>query len=279
MFSFSSDANQFGCSQAHAGIVAVIFSLRTDCFKDKLLSWITAIICFYGMFISGTRGAIVIPIIAFLVYLGLSKNFKAIIIGGVIGGVAIYVLAFTFMFHGVEAVRRMRTTFSAAEDESFKVRIENRALLENYMSDKPFGGGIGSAGVWGQRFTPNTFLADFETDGHYVRVYAETGIVGLYLYYAIFAFILLKCCWICWKLKTPKWRTRMIGLTAGIFGLIVANYSAAVIIALPSSAITFWSLAFVFMSPKWDKQECLKTSESNNKINTLTPTIKAYSND
>lgn len=253
MFSFLSDANQFGCSQAHVGTVAFILasSVKKNLLKATYL--IVGLICFYGMFISGTRGAIVIPIISFGVYLFLSKNFKVILGGSIMGSVVLYLLVFTHVGHGIEPVRRMRTAFNATEDASFLVRIENRERLDRYLSDKPFGGGIGSAGVWGQRFSPSHFLAHFETDGHYVRIKAETGPIGLYLYVILHIIIIGKMLLICWNLKNKELKSGMGALTAGIIGLMAANYSAAVTIGLPTSTLVYCSMAFVFMSPFWDK--------------------------
>lgn len=253
MFSFLSDANQFGCSQAHVGTVAIILASSTKKIGLRLAYGIAGLVCFYGMFISGTRGAIVIPIISFGVYLLLSKNFKVVMIGTAVGSIALYILVFTHIGHGIEPIRRMRTAFNATEDASFLVRVENRERLDRYLSDKPFGGGIGSAGVWGQRFSPSHFLAHFETDGHYVRIKAETGPVGLYLYIVLHLIIIGKMLKISWDLKNRKLRAEMGGLTAGIIGLMAANYSAAVTIGLPTSTLVYCSMAFVFMSPYWDK--------------------------
>jgi len=161
MFSFSSDANQFGCSQAHAGIVALIFSFQAQKIKQKLYYWVTSAVCFYGMFISGTRGAIVIPIVSFLIYLALSKNFKAIIFGSILGGICIYVLVFTYMFHSVEPIRRMRTAFNATQDQSFIVRIENRRMLAAYLVDKPFGGGGRLSGSMGAKIFSEYIFSQF----------------------------------------------------------------------------------------------------------------------
>ncbi len=47
----------------------------------------------------------------------------------------------------------------------------------------------------------------------------------------------------------------MTGFTAGVIALMVVNYGAAVTIALPSSVIVIWSMAFVYMAQKWDKGE------------------------
>ena len=255
MFSFLSDANQFGSSQAHAALVAVIFFSGEDKIGRKIFYLLTAIVSFYGMVISGTRGAIIIPIVGFSVYLALSKNYKVLIMGSVLGGLILYMIAFTFVLNSVAPIRRMRTAFNATEDLSFQERLKNRANLDLYMDDKPFGGGIGSAGVWGKRFSPGNFLADFETDGQYVRIYAETGIVGLYLYYLIHIIIIGKMILISWKLKNHKLRILTIGFTSGTIALMVSNYGAAVTIALPSSVLVVWSMAFVYMAPKWDRGE------------------------
>lgn len=259
MFSFLSDANQFGSSQAHVATVAAIIAIGEKKLLRKIMFVITALICFYGMFISGTRGAIIVPIVGFGSYLLLSKNFKVLSLGTIIGATLLYMLIFTHVLHGVEQVRRMRTAFNAEEDASFNVRIENRENLAIFMSDKPFGGGIGSAGVWGQRFSPNNFLSNFETDGHYVRIHAETGIIGLTLYYILYALIILKMVLISWKLKNPKLKNIMTAFTCGLISVMVVNYGAAVTIGLPTSLVTMWCMAFVFMSPKWDKKETKAT--------------------
>ena len=254
MFSFSSDANQFGNSVAHAGSVALIFIIGEKKAIRKLFYLSTAIICFFGMFMSGTRGAIVIPIISIGLYLVLSKNYIILTIGSLIGGTILYLLVYTFVLQNVAPIKRMRSAFDP-NDASLIVRVENRKMLERYLIDKPFGGGIGTAGVWGKRFSPNTFLAEFETDGHYARVYAETGILGLSLYYAIHFLILGKMILISWRLKDPRMRTKAIALTTGVIACFVANYSAPVTVSLPSNVVVYWSMAFVFIIGNWSKQD------------------------
>jgi len=255
MFSFLSDANQFGNAQAHTAIVATIMALGNHSKKWKIVSIITALVCYYGMFISGTRGAIIVPGVAFIVYMIINRNIKMIILGAVVGGISFHILANTHVLHGVEAVRRMRTAFNATEDASFNVRLENRRILDNYMQDKPFGGGIGSAGVWGQRFSPDSFLAHFETDGHYVRIYAETGKIGLTVYILLFVGLLIKMAWITWNLKDPKLKNICAAFTGGYAAIMAANYSAAVIIGLPTAAVICFNVAYVMMAKKWDKEK------------------------
>lgn len=255
MFSFASDANQFGISQAHCATVAVVFSIYEKEQRRKIFYLATAFITLYGMFISGTRGAMVIPGVGAIIYLILSKNYRIIAIGSIFGIVIYVFLAHTHILNSVAPIQRMRTVFQASKDESFKLRMTNRKILAQYMKDKPFGGGVGAAGNWGNRFSPGTFLAEFETDGMYVRIFAETGIVGLYLYYILYFIMLMKMLMISWKLKKTELRMVAIGLTCGVFGVMASNYGADNSVGLPTSMVMYWSFAIIWMTQKWDRGE------------------------
>ena len=47
----------------------------------------------------------------------------------------------------------------------------------------------------------------------------------------------------------------MAALLCGFIGCMVSNYSAAVTVALPTSVLSLVSMAFVYMSQKWDKNQ------------------------
>ena len=254
VFSFLSDAGQFGASQGHAACVAIIFAIKERSTKLKIFYYATGFVALYGMAISGTRGAMFVPIGGFALYLVLSKNFKIMAIGGFVGGLLGFLLVFTMFMNSNPTIARMRTAFDS-DDASMNVRAENRAALANYLQSRPFGGGVGSAGAWGDRFTPGTFLAEFQTDGQYTRVYAETGIVGLYIYLGVLFFILGKMMWITWNIKDPELYQQMAALTCGVAGMMLANYGNAYTGQIPSSLIFFFSMGFVYLAPKWDKGE------------------------
>jgi hypothetical protein len=251
MFSFLSDANQFGNSQGHAATVAILILLKEKKNTRKIFYGLTSIICLYGMIISGTRGAVIVPIIGCGFYLILSKNFKLLMLGSIVGGIVLYVMKYTYLFQGNAAIRRMRTAFTPQEDASFIVRVENRIVLSNYMSNKPFGGGIGSAGFWGKRFSPGTFLAEFETDGFYVVLFAETGIIGMYLYILLLIVMFYFMIKICWAHKNINLRNQMIAITATLVGIFFSNYSASVSSSIPTNIIVLFSLTFVCSSKYW----------------------------
>ncbi len=173
IFSFLSDAGQFGAAQGVAFVVGTILALRVKGFWNKVIFWSMALTGFYGMMISGTRGAIIVPGAGFLLYLIYTKNFRAIIVGLLLMAAAFSFFRYTYIGQGISQIRRMRTAFRPADNASLQVRLQTKAILREYMKDKPFGGGVGAAGNWGKRFSPQGFLANIATDSWYVQIWAR----------------------------------------------------------------------------------------------------------
>lgn len=252
VFSFLSDAGQFGGSQAHAGVVGTIMFFNVKGRKMKYFFLLMSLFGFFGMAISGTRGALVIPIVGAFIYMFLMRRVKLIVWGLVFISIFIVFFKFTSIGQSNYTIRRMRTAFNP-EDASFQERLKNQLLLKDYLSSRPFGGGLGSSGNWGLRFSPDTFLAQTPTDSWYVQIWAEQGIVGLLLYLGIMIYLLLKCSYIVmFKIKNKALKGMMAGLTAGIGGIMVATYGNGVIGQIPTGILIYLSLALVYMSPKFD---------------------------
>ena len=55
-------------------------------------------------------------------------------------------------------------------------------VVSTYLAKRPFGGGIGHAGVKAKAYLPGSFLSKIATDNWYVLIWAEQGIVGLLLH-------------------------------------------------------------------------------------------------
>lgn len=258
VFSFYSDAGQFGAAQGAAGIVGAICALNVKSFRDKVFFWIMAITGIYGMMVSGTRGAIIVPVIGAMVYLIHRKNIRIIVLGALMLILVYAFFKYTYIGQGVSQIRRMRTAFQPDEDASLQVRLENRKILQVYLKSRPFGGGIGSAGDWGKRFSPTGFLANVATDSWYVQIWAEQGIIGLTLHLLILAYIFVKGSYIImFKVEDPELRAKMSALTAGFAGIMGASYGNGVLGQIPTGILTYISWAFIFMAPMLDRE--LKT--------------------
>ena len=262
-FSFYSDAGQFGAAQAHAGIVGTIAFIHAKITKEKFLFGLMALAGFYGMFISGTRGAIAVPFAGFFLYLVLTRNLRMISIGTVLGILFFVFFKFTTIGNGIYAINRMRTAFNP-NDPSLLVRIENQKKLRIYLADKPFGGGIGTSAYWGKRFTPGSFLSTVATDSWYVTIWIELGVIGLGLHFLILFYILIKGAYISmFHVRDPVLQGKMFALTSGILGIMAASYGNAVLGQMPTALMIYSSMAFLFMAKKNDDEIYLSEKKSS----------------
>lgn len=249
IFSYYSDAAQFGASQAHTGLVFGLIGIFPGKLKYRWLYLLVAALSFYGMLISGTRGALAIPALGGMVYLILTKNFKILSIGILAGLLAFGFLKYTTIGQSNYQINRMRTALDP-DDPSLRVRKERNQVLSHYMADKPLGGGIGSAGFWGKRFTPGTFLAELGTDGHYTRIWMESGIIGLYLYLGMLGTIALVFGWKLWRMPDGLERQTFMGFYTAYIGLCMASYTNGLMVQNPTGPLLFSSLAFIFIGTR-----------------------------
>ena len=256
IFSFYSDAGQFGAAQGQAGVVFTILALSLHSKKDRIkriLFIVAALLGLYGMLISGTRGAIAVPIAGFFLYLVLTKNIKILAVGSILGILIFVILKFTMVGNTNADIRRLRSAFDP-NDASLQVRLNNQKKLSTYLASRPFGGGIGSSGAWGQRFSPNAFLSNVATDSWYVVIWAEQGIIGLYLHLTILFIIIGRASYlIMFKLRNPVLLGQMRAMASGILGIMGAAYGNAVLGQMPTGIILYICMVFLFMSPQFDK--------------------------
>jgi len=254
IFSFFSDAATYGGSMGFSGVVFSILALQTGNRKRSIHFGIVAVLAFYGMLISGTRGSIAIPFGGFIMYALLSKKFKMILTGTFLLLGIYSFLKFSTLGASVYEIRRFREALDP-DNPSLIVRMENQAKLKAYLVTRPFGGGIGSAGDWGLRFSPGTFLAETPTDSWYVQIWAEQGIVGLALHLGILVLILIKCGHIILvRLHKGELRSKALALTAGMFGIMLASYGSAAMGQMPNGIIIYVSMAMIHMMPNWQKE-------------------------
>jgi hypothetical protein len=254
IFSFFTDAGTYGGSMGYSGVVFSIIALNAPKSRNKLFFGIVALAAFYGMIISGTRGALAVPIAGFTLYALLSRKIKMIILGGILLIAVFAFLKFSTLGSSVYEIRRLRTALEP-DNPSLMVRKENQKLLKSYLASRPIGGGIGSAGNWGLRFSPDTFLAKTPTDSWYVQIWAEQGRVGLILHLVILAYILTRSVRITmFKLTSNELKGKAAALTAGMFGVMAASYGGGTLGQMPNGIIVYMSMAFIFMMQGWEEK-------------------------
>jgi hypothetical protein len=249
IFSFFTDAGQFGASQGHAAVAALILSLGPSSARRKIFYTAAGLLCLYGMIISGTRGALAVPLIGSFVYLILSKNWKILSIGLIVLAIAYGFLKFTYIGQDNYDIRRLRTALDP-NDASLQVRLLNQAKLAEYLNSHPFGGGVGAGGYWGTRFKPGSFLAELALDSWYVRIASDYGWVGLAYYVVMILYFIFSGFFVVFRMTDALFRQQLAALYAGMVGIAVASYGNQVWGQMPTGIIIYLSLAFLSVVPQ-----------------------------
>lgn len=244
-----SDAANYGCNAAGAALAFLIFGITSKIKKDKLFYLLISAFTIKSMFASGTRTAIFCMFGGFAVYMVLSKSFKIAISASIIGGLTLFILAFTTIGQGNQQIRRMRSAFNK-DDASGNVRAINQETMKKYMKDAPWGIGLGR----GYDNVPanNKFnrMATIAPDSEYVFIWLRTGRVGITTFIITMLMMLGGACYIVlFKLKSPS----LIGIGGGLCSAFVAiqlgGYANQVLMQFPNCLIFYGGLAIVYILP------------------------------
>jgi O-antigen ligase len=249
VFSFYSDAGQFGASQAQLGLIALILGFGPFRKWTKCIFLSCSGLMLYGMLISGTRGALFALVIGGFVALVLSKNLKVLLLGGLVGILFLSFLKFTYIGNSNYQIYRLRSAVNP-NDPSLNVRFNTQKLLREYMSSRPFGGGLGVIGHNGILYNSDKFLSTVPPDSYFVKVWAMYGIVGFTIWLSIMLYVFGKCCGIVWRLEDKEIKIKMIALTSGFAGILFCSYGNEVINSMPSSIVVYFSWVFIYKSPQ-----------------------------
>ena len=244
-----SDAAAYGCNAAAASLAFLVFGITSKVKKDKLFFLIIGALVIKSMFASGTRTAIFCIFAGFAVYIVLSKSIKIAVPASIIGGVLLFILAFTNIGQGNQQIRRMRSAFDK-NDASSNTRSINQATMKKYMKDAPWGIGIGM----GNNNVPanNKFnkMATIPPDSEYVFIWLRAGIIGISVFIITMLIMLGGACYIVmFKLKNSS----LIGIGGGLCSAFVAiqlgGYANQVLLQYPNGLIFYGGLTIVYLLP------------------------------
>jgi len=207
---------------------------------------------FAVMLYSGTRASYVI-IPAAMVMLAILNFNRQVLISVCIAGFVLAVLI--FMPTSNATLARFQSAFKPSKDASFEERAKNQARIKPYILSHPIGGGLGSVGVWGARFAPNSYLAKFPPDSGYVRVAVEMGWIGL-LIFCIFNFVILyKGISYFYLIKDPELKTYCLAMILIIFAFDIGNYPQQAIVQYPSNILFYLAMALLNVTMRLDIEQ------------------------
>ncbi len=251
VFSFYSEAAQFGASQAHVAVLAIVLALGPYKLWKRLLFGIMGLLILYGMLISGTRGAMFVLVGGIFTYLFLSGQVRILLMGAVIAGIFFCILKYTTIGNDNADIVRLRTSLDP-NDASLQCRLKNQQILKEYLSTRPLGGGVGVIGMWGVTYNADKFLSTIPPDSLYVKVWAMYGIIGFLIWFGMMLYILGRCCGIVWMTEDLALKQKLAAVTAGYAGILLASYGNEVLNQMPSCMIVCLSWVFVFLGPQWE---------------------------
>lgn len=253
-FSLFSDAANFGASM---GLSSVLFGVMIFYVKSKglkLFYLIVSALSLYGLFISGTRSALFIPVVAVLVFVVLSKKKSLNISLIIMLIVVIAFLKFTQYGNGSRTIRRMRSVFDK-EDASMNVRRNNKKMIYSYMSDKPFGIGIGMGGHKARVFAPGSIMSQTATDSQFIKMLVETGYIGVTIYVLLLVSILIYGSYLSlFKIRDVYLKGIDIAVVAMLAGIMVNAYVNEVLLQFPNGIIIFTFISVLAVSPRLDQE-------------------------
>lgn len=204
------------------------------------------------MLYSGTRGAYVLLPAALILFAILTLNTKTLAVAA-IGGVF-----FLFLINVPTSnvnLARFQTAFKPSQDASYNVRKANRERIQPYIQTHPIGGGLGSTGVWGVKFSPNSYLAKFPPDSGYIRVAVELGWIGLLILCALVFVVLKTGIENFFKIRNPELKSYCLAMVLMLFAIIVGNLPQEALVQFPSNIYFYLMIAMINVLLRLDKAE------------------------
>ncbi|MCC5933564.1 MAG: O-antigen ligase family protein [Balneolales bacterium] len=254
VWSYFSGPMVFGVLMSLSAVATIYMAGTVKRLGLKIAFVFAAFIMLYGMIVSGTRAAYVVPIIAIVTFV-IFKGDKRILVASAVGGFLF--MSFINIPFSNDRIRQFQSAFKPGDDSSFEVRQMNQAFIKPFIRSHPIGGGLGSTGVWGQRFSPNSPLSQFPPDSGYVRTAVEAGWVGLLIFNSLLFLIGYEGIKNYFKIRDPDLKIMQLMLIAVLYGLMLTNYPQETIGSPPINAIFFLCAAGVTNILKIDNKLAL----------------------
>lgn len=249
VFSVLNDPATFGVMMAYGATQCFAMAMGPRKLGIKIMLFIFTGLMLMTMAFTGTRTAYALVPIGMIMFVALTLK-KEIIVAGIIA--FILGVGLVIMPTSNPIIFRIQSAFKVTEDESMQVRFENQKIIQPFIWEHPIGAGMGSTGVWGKRFTPDSWLASFPHDSGFVRIAVEQGWIGLILYMILIYVVLHTATYYYVRCADPLIKNLYLSLYLVIILLAVASYPQEIIVHLPSSLIFYIYLAAIVKLKDFD---------------------------
>jgi hypothetical protein len=222
-FSTMTDPTGYAVIMAGCAVFFLVIALsqKRKLYRNILFGGIVFMLL--GMAYSGTRTANAMFVAGLVFFILLSFDKKSTRVFFLIGG-AIFLVIMYGPFSNA-TINRFRTTFSGTKDESYKVRVVNKAFIQPYIQSHPIGGGMGTTGGNGRTYNPSHFLAGFPPDSGYMKFALELGWLGLAIILVLYFNILKNAIHKYFTAKDPEVKTILAATICLFFSFYVAQFA------------------------------------------------------
>jgi putative inorganic carbon (HCO3(-)) transporter len=250
--SIFSDPVAFSYNMVASSILSVCLMFGPTSKRVKVLLGFLTLLFLNVMLYSGTRAAYVLfP--ASMILLAILKFNKQIFV--VFSIFALFMAALIYVPTSNASIVRFQSAFRPSNDASYNVRAQNQKRIQPYIKSHPFGGGLGATGVWGARFAPYSFLAQFPPDSGYVRVVVELGFIGLFLICTLMFIVMKTGIESYFKIKDPELKSYCLAMIMIIFAINIGNFPQEAIVQFPLSVYFYLFIALINVTLRLDQQK------------------------
>lgn len=251
-FSIFSDPVVFAYTMVVSTLLCISLLTGPVSSRNKWILRFLIVVFLDAMLFSGTRGAYVLLPAGMLLF-GILKFNKKILLIGVVSAAVFLVLVYIPTSNNT--LYRFQTAFKPSDDASFNLRKSNQKKIQPYIQTHPLGGGLGATGVWGLKFSPNSYLAHFPPDSGYVRVAVEMGWIGLFLICLLLFVVLKTGIDNYYKIKDPELKSYALAMVLIIFAFQVGNYPQEALVQFPSNVNFYLAIALINVVMRLDREK------------------------
>ncbi len=249
-YSIFSDPVEFAYNMVLGSVLCLTLLFGPFANWKKYILGISFLLITNSTLFSGTRGAYVL-LPACLILLVVLKFNKQVMLFFIVA--AVFFTGLIFMPTGNASIARFQSAFRPSDDASYNVRKINQEKMRPYIRSHPIGGGLGATGVWGVRFAPYSYLAQFPPDSGYVRVAAEMGWIGLFLICTLLFIFLKTGINYFYKIKDPELKTYCLTMVMVIFALNIGNFPQEALVQYPNNLLFYLAIAIIQICYRLDQ--------------------------
>ena len=250
-FSFFSDPLVFGILMAFTSLLCFVLMTGPFSKKKKTVLFFIGLFMLNAMLFSGTRAAFILPPAGLIFYAMIT--FKKKVLYSTAALLLLGVAIINVPTSNANIVR-LQSAFSPTNDASYQVRVKNQAFIKPFIQKHPLGGGLGSVGEWGKKFSPWSPIANFPPDSGYVRIAVEEGWLGLLLYVTLLFVVFYSGIKDYFRIRDPELKTYALGMLTVFYSLVIANFPQEAIGQYPINILFFVAIAIINKCRKLDEE-------------------------